>query len=151
MKRLLPLLALLATPVLAQEQVYRLSEADKAAAIEAAGRQPESNTRLPIVDGRAPGSTDKRVRGEVGMMVGTGGTRAIYGSTAVPLGENGMAQFSFSTGRYNGFGLHPNQYADGSFPLTRGGSPFAVGRNPYGLNGLGYGALGGSPFGFRPF
>jgi hypothetical protein len=147
MKRFILLLALIAAPSLAQEKVYRLSEADKRAAIEDASRRPESNTRLPIVDGRAPGSTDKRVRGEVGMMVGTGGTRAIYGSTAVPLGENGMAQFSFSTGRYNGFGLYPNQYADGSFPFTRGGSPFALGRNPYGLDGLGY----GSTFGFRPF
>ncbi|GGI90667.1 hypothetical protein GCM10007973_28750 [Polymorphobacter multimanifer] len=151
--RIFLLLALLASPSLAQEQVYRLSEADKRAAIDAAGRQPESNTRLPIVDGRAPGSTDKRVRSEVGMMVGTGGTRALYGSTAVPLGENGMAQFSFSTGRFNNFGggFGYNQYADGSFPLTRGGSPFALGRNPYGLGGLGYGAFGGSPFGLSPF
>ncbi len=114
MVRLIPLIILLASPSLspaiAQEQVYRLSDADKKAAINAAAQRPESNTRLPIVDGRAPGSPDSRVHGEVGMMVGTGGTRAIYGTTAVPLGENGSAQFSFSTGRFPGFGFGNNGF-----------------------------------------
>lgn len=145
MKRLLPLLILLAAPAMAQEQVYRLSEAEKQAAIEAASRQPEQTTRLPIVSGRAPGTQDNKPHGEVGMMIGTGGARALWGTTAIPLGENGTAQFSFNTSRFNNFGggYLPNQYADGSFPLSRGGSPFAVGRNPYGNP---YG-----PGGFRPF
>lgn len=121
MRRLLPLLALMATPILAQEQVYRLSEADKQAAINAAAQKPETTTRLPIVDGRAPDTQDNRPHGEVGMMIGTGGTRAIWGTTAVPLGQNGTAQFSFSTGRYPGF----NQY--GYSPDTSGGSPYASG------------------------
>jgi hypothetical protein len=138
MKRLILLIALLAAPIPAQEQVYRLSDADKQTAIDAAAQRPESNTRLPIVDGRAPGTSDKRLHGEVGMMMGTGGSRAIWGSTAIPLGDNGMAQFSFSTGRYNNFGFAPKQYADGSFPFTRSGSPFALGRGAYGL-------------GYRPF
>lgn len=143
------LLLLLAAPLQAQEQVYRLSDAEKQAAIDAAAQRPESNTRLPIVDGVAPGARDSRPRGEVGMMVGTGGNRALWGSTAVPLGENGSAQFSFSTGRFNGLGLGlgDGQYADGSFPILRGGSPFGPGRSPLGVGGNGY----LSPFGYRPF
>jgi hypothetical protein len=114
MKRFLPLLLLIASPALAQEQVYRLSEAEKQAAIEEASRQPEQTTRLPatrlpLVSGRAPGTPDNRPHGEVGMMIGTGGSRAIWGSTAIPLGESGSASIGFSTGRFPG--LFGNPYA----------------------------------------
>lgn len=114
MIRFLSLVALVACPAFAQEKVYRLSEADKRAAIEDASRQPEQTTRLPIVSGRAPGSADRRVQSEVGMMVGTGGTRALYGSTYVPLGESGSAQLSFGTGRLPGHtgGRYGGGYGD---------------------------------------
>lgn len=99
------LLALvLASPALAQEQVYRLSDAEKQAAIDKASRQPEQTSWLPIVRGRAPGTPDNRPHGEVGMMIGTGGSRAIWGSTTLPLGETGSASLGLSTGRFPGFG-----------------------------------------------
>jgi hypothetical protein len=40
------------------------------------------------------------VHGEVGAMVGSHGTRAIYGTAAVPLGNNAGAVVSFEKGRY---------------------------------------------------
>lgn len=151
MKRFLPLIVLFAAPTFAQEQVYRLSEADKKAAIEEASRQPEQTTRLPIVSGRAPGTADKRVpgrvQGEVGMMVGTGGTRAIYGSTLVPLGESGSAQFSFGTGRFPGVGYG----GVGDIYGNRAG----YGRDEYGFGGgNAFGRYGDprlSPYGLAPF
>jgi hypothetical protein len=69
----------------------RLSPEEREAAIEAGAARHERE--LPI-NGLQPG-----VHGEVGMMIGTGGARGMYGSAAVPLGENGSAAFSFMTER----------------------------------------------------
>jgi len=43
----------------------------------------------------------RQIHGEMGMMVGTGGARGIYGAADVPLGENADAQLMFSSERYN--------------------------------------------------
>lgn len=53
--------------------------------------------------GEAP---KRRIHGEVGFMIGTGGTRAVHGSAMVPLGDEGVAAMSFQTGRYPGYGRH---------------------------------------------
>lgn len=121
-----------------EPQVYRLSPAERDAAIAAAAQKPESpgGALLPSPAGEvlkpspagealkpSPerdailGSSlygdqkrDNRIHGEVGMFIGTGGARGIYGSTAVPLGENGMAQFSFETSQLPGQNLQPYQW-----------------------------------------
>lgn len=104
----------------AEPQVYRLSPAQVEAAKAAAALRPESPspallppTQLPPALLASPdrdnilGSSlyggdrpDTKIHGEVGMFIGTGGARGLYGTTAVPLGENGMAQFSFSTSQF---------------------------------------------------
>ena len=43
---------------------------------------------------------DRRPHGEIGMFVGSGGSRGIFGTVGMPLGNNGFASFSFDTGRY---------------------------------------------------
>lgn len=101
-------------------QVYRLSPAERDAAIAAAALKPESPGRalLPSPERDAIlGSSlygdqkhDSGIHGEVGMFIGTGGARGVYGSTAVPLGENGMAQFSFETSQFPGQNLQPYQW-----------------------------------------
>lgn len=40
------------------------------------------------------------VHGEVGVMIGTNGTRGIYGTAAIPLGDKGEAVVSFESSRY---------------------------------------------------
>jgi len=45
------------------------------------------------------GAPDRRIHGEVGLEVGTGGERAAYGMAVVPLGDNGAAAFAFETDR----------------------------------------------------
>jgi hypothetical protein len=122
--RLFFLLVMLAGPVAAQEQVYRLSPADRDAAIAKAAMAPErpavqltpevtpaaglqpSAQREAILGSSLYGDVrpDRRPHGEVGVFVGSGGTRGFFGTTAVPLGDSGMASFSFNTGRFQGFG-----------------------------------------------
>lgn len=53
-----------------------------------------------------PRLSDRRPRGEIGMMVGTGGARGVYGVTSVPLGSNGSATFGFENSR----NLWPGRY-----------------------------------------
>jgi hypothetical protein len=122
--RLIFLMVMLASPVAAQEQVYRLSQADREAAIAKGAMQPERQELLLTpepapVAGLQPSAerdailnnslygearADRRPHGEVGMFIGSGGARGIFGTTAVPLGDTGMASFSFSTGRFPTFG-----------------------------------------------
>lgn len=49
------------------------------------------------IDGGSP--LDGKVHGEMGVEVGTGGHRAMYGTAVVPLGDTGAAAFSFDTSR----------------------------------------------------
>ena len=138
---LITLLALGAAPALATEPVatapttvYRLSPADRDAAIAAAALQPErpGSALLPpsataLANALAPSAErdailshslyaenetriDRRPHGEVGMFVGSGGARGIFGTIGMPLGDNGFASFSFDTGRYQGFGQQPYGY-----------------------------------------
>ena len=86
-------------------EVYRLTPAEIESALDAAAAR--SNNQLPRLSPlasstEAPIFNDGKPHGEAGMMIGTGGARAVWGSTYVPLGQNGSAAFSFSTGRYPG-------------------------------------------------
>lgn len=86
-------LPLLAAPA-AAETVHRLSD-EEIAAIEASpgispdaaallGLEPEGTAEL---GGERP---DRQVHGEIGIEIGTGGYRGLYGSALVPLGEEGF-------------------------------------------------------------
>ena len=97
---------LFAGPALAEPQVYALSPAEAAAAKEAASHRTDTDTPALLPDperDRALATSlypteprrDRAVHGEVGMMIGSGGARGIYGAFGVPLGETGFASFSF--------------------------------------------------------
>ena len=124
----------------AEPQVYRLTPAERDAAIAAAAQRPESPGGALLPDparDRILGNSlygnesvrDNKPHGEVGMFVGSGGARGIYGTTGIPLGNNGYAQFSFGTGQMPGFSLSP--YDSNPYGL----SPY--GANPYGLQPFG--------------
>lgn len=103
---LLPiLLSLLAGPALAQTQaettpapdaaqadVVRLSPQEREAAIEQGAARAARDAELA-------GAPDRKIHGEMGVEIGTGGTRAAYGSAVVPLGDTGAAAFAFETDR----------------------------------------------------
>ena len=63
-------------------QVYGLTPEQKEQVLESASRRPDADdpALLPALPG------DRRAHGEVGMMVGTGGARGIYGVVGVPIG-----------------------------------------------------------------
>ncbi|QJU59515.1 hypothetical protein HL653_18720 [Sphingomonas sp. AP4-R1] len=68
-----------------------LSADERAAVLDAAARRPDSE--LPI------NGAGRQIHGTVGMEMDSRGGHALYGTTAVPLGNNGVAAFSFMTGR----------------------------------------------------
>ena len=49
--------------------------------------------------GLGNGSPSRQIHGEIGAMIGTHGTRGIYGAAAVPLGDNASAAVSFEDSR----------------------------------------------------
>jgi len=97
--QLLGVMVLASSPVMAAPVVHQLSPEAKAAVIDAAARGPERN---PLAMGQAPetAAQGNRIHGEIGFGIGTGGGRSVFGSTFVPLGENGAAAFSFGAGRF---------------------------------------------------
>lgn len=93
------------TPAATAGTVYRLSP-DEIAQIDPKPLAQDPKLAYdPLFDRSlfAPGEavrTDRRPHGEVGAFVGTGGARGVYGTTTVPVGENGSASFSFENSNY---------------------------------------------------
>jgi hypothetical protein len=83
------------SPALAQEtapteeaSAHRLSETEKERLLD------EAVERRELLEEALP-PPKRQVRGEVGVAVGSGGFRSIYGVSEVPLGEAGTAIISF--------------------------------------------------------
>jgi hypothetical protein len=60
-----------------------------------------------VADGVVPGE-DRKPHGEVGVAVGTGGYRSVYGRTEIPVGKNGRVSLAFEDTKggygYGGYG-----------------------------------------------
>jgi hypothetical protein len=54
----------------------------------------------PSASNLSGGSLDKGIHGEVGMMIGTNGSRGVFGAAAIPLGQNAGAVISFEDSRF---------------------------------------------------
>jgi hypothetical protein len=76
-------------------QIVRLTPEQKA---ELAAAGTEEKADMALAQARAGG--DRQIHGSVGMMIGTGGARGIYGTAQVPLGENGEAVIAFENTRF---------------------------------------------------
>ena len=72
-----------------------LSPAAKEKLLDAAATR---NQNLPADPGI--GGFGRRVQGEVGFMVGTGGSRGVFGSAVAPIGETGSVAVAFENSRY---------------------------------------------------
>jgi len=55
--------------------------------------------------GLGNGAPGRQIHGEIGAMIGTHGTRGVYGTAAIPLGDNAGAIVSFEDSHY-GYGRH---------------------------------------------
>ena len=83
----------------AEERVIALSPAEKAELLdELAARPAKVDAGEPAINGRG-----REVHGEVGMFVGTGGARGLFGSAVAPVGENGSIAVAFENSRYGRF------------------------------------------------
>lgn len=85
-------LALIVAPGLAAERVAtadvrRLSPVEVKAILDAAAARREADI-VPET---------RRVEGEVGVAIGTGGYREVFGTAVVPIGKDGAAIVSFDT------------------------------------------------------
>lgn len=130
-----PVLALLlaATPALAQTQAYRLSQAEIDATVAAASYKAETSSLLPQVAAAplslphlppagidVPVSGDRRVHGTAGFAVSSDGGFALFGSTAVPLGEESWLSLSYSYSRIpNSYLLPYGGLAGPAIPVVR--------------------------------
>lgn len=64
------------------------------------------NTESSVEAARAGlgnGGGGRAIHGEIGAMIGTHDTRGIYGTAAIPLGDNAGAVVSFESSHYGGY------------------------------------------------
>lgn len=83
-------------PLPTSGQVYSLTPEQKEQALASATPRPA----VPTVETLDETGNDRRIHGEVGAMIGTGGARGMYGTAAIPLGENGGAIVSFEHSQF---------------------------------------------------
>jgi len=87
-------------PVAAQAETIRLTPGQAEAAIEAgAARKAKATDALPELP-----QLDRGVHGEVGVAVGTGGYRSVYGVVGVPLGDTGGLTLGYGEERGRALG-----------------------------------------------
>ncbi len=79
------------------EQVIRLSPEQKDALIAQGSEDKVDAAQAQALGGDGP---DRRIHGEVGFMIGTGGARGVYGVAAIPLGDNATAVISYENTRW---------------------------------------------------
>ena len=130
--------AIVAAPAWAQETDAR--EADAPVATASQAPPPMSTAEQidafikssPLPDPRRDetldgvvASDDRRPHGEVGVAVGTGGYRSVYGRTDIPVGKNGRVSLAFEDTR--------NGYSYGGYGRGWYGGPYGGG---LGLGGL---------------
>jgi hypothetical protein len=76
-------------------QIVRLTPEQKA---ELAAAGTEEKVDMALAQATAGG--DRQIHGSVGMMIGTAGSRGVYGTAQIPLGENGEAAIAFENTRF---------------------------------------------------
>lgn len=77
-------------------QVYGLTPEQKLQVIDARDR---AGGDAALADALS-GGVDRSVHGEFGAMIGTGGARGVFGTAAIPIGDNAGAVVSFESTRF---------------------------------------------------
>jgi hypothetical protein len=78
-----------------------------------------------VADGVVPGE-DRKPHGEVGVAVGTGGYRSVYGRTEIPVGKNGRVSLAFEDTKGGYYGYGRRGYYGGPYV----GGPLGIGSDP---------------------
>ena len=88
LRLLIFMIALLPAPALAADE-RRLSAAEVEQILDKAAQKREAPTIAQPVDKAKPPA--RPIEGEVGVSVGSGGYREVFGTAIVPVGEDGVA------------------------------------------------------------
>ena len=88
LRLLIAMIALLPAPALAADE-RRLSAAEVEQILDKAAQKREAPTIAQPVEKVKPPA--RPIEGEVGVSVGSGGTREVFGTAIVPVGEDGVA------------------------------------------------------------
>lgn len=75
----------------------RLTDEQREAILNASTEESAAAARGEIRESERPG---RRIHGEMGVMIGSNGTRGAYGTADIPLGDNAGASISFESSRY---------------------------------------------------
>jgi hypothetical protein len=96
---LLPAMPLVAqtAPASADNNALSLTDAEKS---ELLAHNTESSVDAARA-GLGSGTPSRQIHGEIGALVGSHGTRSVYGTAAIPLGNNAGAVVSFEDSHYN--------------------------------------------------
>lgn len=81
----------------AEETIVSLSPAAKEQALEAAAARNAGAIGEPAING-----VGRQIHGQVGVMIGTNGTRGVFGSAIAPVGETGSVAVAFENSRFGG-------------------------------------------------
>ncbi|MDB5715389.1 MAG: hypothetical protein JWO15_2786 [Sphingomonadales bacterium] len=95
MKMLLALM-LIAAPTIAFADTITLTPEQVEAAKEAGATRNARDASLGLEPGR-----DRSIHGEMGVAIGTGGYRSMYGTAIVPLGDSATLGLSYENEQYN--------------------------------------------------
>ena len=82
------------------DDTIRLSDQQRMEILDHNTVESAAAARGELTDSR---STGRGIHGEVGVMIGSHGTRGVYGTADIPLGDNAGATVSFESSRY-GYG-----------------------------------------------
>lgn len=85
------------SPTATDSDTMRLTDEQRDAILDA-----NTEVRAAATRGEPTGleSLDRGVHGEVGVMIGSNGTRGVYGAADIPLGDNAGASVSFESSRF---------------------------------------------------
>lgn len=90
---LIAMIALLPAPAIAADE-RRLSAAEVERILDAAALKREAPTAKPVASTPAP---TRAMESEVGVSIGSGGYREVFGTTIVPLGNEATAIISIGS------------------------------------------------------
>jgi len=84
----------------AAPDTVRLTDAQRSAILDTNTMESAAAARGELTGQERAG---RGIHGEVGVMVGTNGTRGIYGVAEIPLGDKAAATVAFESSRYGGY------------------------------------------------
>ncbi len=99
--RLILAAALLAGSAVAAQQVPTAPQVYRLSPEEVLRLQRESAERATDYSEAFLKPRDGKLHGEVGVGIGTGGYRSLYGALGVPLGDSGFASFAFENTQFD--------------------------------------------------